>query len=101
MEWRKTLQSTKEMIQEMYDFILQYKLICDVHTVDFFSENHWDHIIPEEWKVELVSINDDALCFLNPEKLPHCKFRVLEHCAKYNILYLIKNKYGLSRRTRK
>ena len=75
----------------MYDFILQYKLICDAHTVDFFSENHWDHIIPEEWKVELVSINDDASCFLNPEKLPHCEFRVLEHCADYNILYLIKS----------
>ena len=73
---------SKQRVQEIYDFVSKYKEICDAHTVDFLVENHWESLIPDEWKRNLLPQPDNLQLqdevkpptFLHPEQMDHCEY---------------------------
>ncbi len=70
------LQTKSDRLLALYDFTQTHQEICNAHTVDFFTEDSWDYLIPEEWKTDLLSDNDmrdDPSVFLNPEPLKDCE----------------------------
>lgn len=57
----------------LYSFIHKYRGLCEAHTVDFFTDDHWNGVIPESWRKDLLSIDtSNPLTFLNPNVLPEC-----------------------------
>ena len=57
-----TLQETKEWVESLYEFIVTHRALCEAHTVDFFTQSHWESVICEGWRVEVeregVSVED-------------------------------------------
>ena len=72
MEWKLSREQVTERLEQLYDFLFQYRSIANSHTVDYFTENHWQRIIPEEWKIDLLSLQEPKE-FLFPEKLTQGK----------------------------
>ena len=68
MEW---LEVEPHKALSLYEFAKGYREITDAHTVDFFTEHHWENVIPEKWRDDLLSI-DDVSVFLQPEKMKRC-----------------------------
>ena len=52
------LQQTQEWLDSLYKFIDSHWKLCDAHTVDFFSNQHWEHIVKDEWKPQLELLQD-------------------------------------------
>lgn len=72
MEWRCGLNVTFQRALELYEFVTQYKNITDSHSVDYFTESHWENLIPDRWKMDLLSLSDSNQ-FLYPDSLPSGK----------------------------
>lgn len=72
MEWYDT---SPDRLLALHCFICKYRELCEAHTVDFFTDDHWGRVIPESWTQDLFSVDtNDALIFLNPETLQECKW---------------------------
>lgn len=68
MEWRFGLKEAVQRVEELYRLVCQYRFITDSHCVDFLTEDHWRHLVPEEWKEDLIRL-DDSSYLLYPDKL--------------------------------
>ncbi|XP_011404464.1 PREDICTED: methyltransferase-like protein 25 [Amphimedon queenslandica] len=66
MEWKHGKDITARRLLDLYQFISQYKSITESHSVDYFTENHWERLIPEGWKKDLLSLSQDDY-FLYPK----------------------------------
>ena len=67
MEWKHNNITTGNL-HDLYHFIDQYRELTDSHSVDYFTENHWKRLIPDEWKGDLLSLSETEL-FLYPERI--------------------------------
>ena len=59
------MQDNSENLLALYRLVDSYRGLCDAHSVDFFVSDHWQNIIPEEWKEPLEQEADDDV-FLYP-----------------------------------
>ena len=49
----------------LHQFLLNYENICSAHSVDFFVCNHWENVVPQEWR-SLEQLPAERV-FLGPE----------------------------------
>ena len=79
----------------LYEFLQENRQICDAHTVDFFTEDHWTGIVPDGWKEALLSSDINHESFLNPENMKQCNikqfnsyafhFHVCSSCERFSM----------------
>ena len=60
----------------LYEFLQENRQICDAHTVDFFTEDHWTGIVPDGWKETLLSPDNNHESFMNPENMKQCNINI-------------------------
>ena len=58
MEWRKGLKESLQRVQEIYEFIAEHRAICEVHSVGYFTEDHWSNVVPRGWRKDLLDTED-------------------------------------------
>ena len=56
------------VVLSLHKFLDLYRYLCDAHSVDFFIEDHWNTILPVEWRLDLsdgsrAMPSDEALLF--------------------------------------
>lgn len=57
---KKDVKSTQEHVQALYDFLSRHSRLCNAHAVGYFTEDHWEHVIEEEWRSQLLAVEDGS-----------------------------------------
>ena len=65
---RSCAEETSRRVVEIYEFFRRYRCLADAYSIGVFTEDHWSHVVPDEWKKELAVISDHL--FLQPWQLP-------------------------------
>ncbi len=60
-----TVEESRDWIRALLGFIDSHKELCNAHTVDFFTKEHWKVVVRDEWKDGLLLV-EDTDCLVNP-----------------------------------
>lgn len=71
---RAEKEVTARRVVEIYEFVQRYRSLSDAYSIGVFTEDHWSHVVPHEWKSELAAISDHH--FLQPKQLPDGKLKL-------------------------
>lgn len=47
-------------VEALYEFVSSQALLSNAHTVGFFTEDHWNNVIPDNWKSDLLVLEHDS-----------------------------------------
>ena len=63
------MEALSERVLELYGFLQRHRALLDAHSVDFFLCDHWQRVIPSEWRcvVRREQLPPDE-AFLHPRK---------------------------------
>lgn len=62
--------SLAERTLRLYRFLDAHRALFEAHSVDFFTEDHWNTAVPEEWRSLADFLPPDEV-FLFPERHGH------------------------------
>ncbi len=49
---------TRDWVRALHDFISSHRELCNAHTVDFLTKEHWKNLVRGDWKDELKLVED-------------------------------------------
>jgi len=59
-----SIETLHVKLDEMFDFLTEHKHLLNCHMVEFITEDHFDKLVPDFLKRELLSLDDHLLCLL-------------------------------------
>ncbi len=66
MEGLLVLEDIKKQTLKLYEFLDAHRALFSAHSVDFFLSDHWQRVIPADWRALDCPPPDEA--FLSPRK---------------------------------
>lgn len=64
MDKHQKLLCVVEKLQQLTEFVKPYLPLANVHNTNFLVSHHWDTMIPEEIRLELLKLDDNELALL-------------------------------------
>lgn len=52
------MDESLQRVREIYAFIAEHRALCEVHSVGYFTDDHWNNVVPPEWKKDLLETED-------------------------------------------
>jgi len=73
MDKRQKLSCVVDKLQQLTEFVKLYLPLANVHNTNFIVSRHWDTMIPDDIRLELLQLDDYQLSLLPSGELYNCE----------------------------